>query len=191
VPSVTTANATTPGKDGYKPATIHYLDASGREVNTATPSGPDAPAAGFIDTAEYDQYGNVVRWLDATNRLLALGQLPSAAADLAALSLTQAGTATRAVALSSESIYGLEGLDLLRSRGPLLRLAVGNDPNNVQLVHDVTTYAYDEGKPDGVAYHLVTTQTEALLVAGSVPEQLVDVGVTVNRYNRSTATPPT
>ncbi|MDK3257512.1 DNRLRE domain-containing protein [Blastococcus capsensis] len=181
-PGLTTATATAPGPDGYRPATVHYLDASGREVNTASPVGPDAPAAGFIDTAEYDEYGNVIRSLDATNRLLALGQLPSAVDDLAALNLTQADTATRAVALSSYSTFGAEGIDLLRTRGPLLRLAVGNDPANVQLVHDLSTYVYDEGKPDGVAYHLVTTQTDALLLAGSSPEQLVDVMVSRNRY---------
>lgn len=183
VPSVTTADATTPGRDGYGSAIIHYLDSSGREVNTATPSGPDAPAGGFIDTAEYDRFGNVVRSLDATNRLLALGQMPSAAADLAALNLTQADTAARAMALSSLSTYSADGLELQRSRGPLVRLAVGNDPANVQLVHDLSTYVYDTDKPDGVAYHLVTSQTEALLLAGSAPEQLVDVEVTVNGYN--------
>lgn len=88
---------------------------SGREGNTATPSGPDAPAGGFIDTAEYDQYDNVVRSLDATNRLLALGQLPSAEADLTALGLTNPDTALRAGALSSLSTYGPEGLDMLRT----------------------------------------------------------------------------
>ncbi|TKJ19010.1 DNRLRE domain-containing protein [Blastococcus sp. CCUG 61487] len=182
-PGLTTATATAPGPDGYKSAVVHYLDASGREVNSATPSGPDAPVAGYIDTAEYDQYGNVVRSLDATNRLLALGQMPTAAVDLEALGLSEADTAARAVALSSLSTYGPEGLDLLRSRGPLVKLAVGNDPTNVHLVHDLTTYAYDEGKPDGVAYHLATTQTEALLIAGSSPEQLVDVEVTTMGYN--------
>ena len=191
VPTVTTASATTPGADGYRPALIHYLDSSGREVNTATPAGPDAPGAGYLDTAEYDSYGNVTRSLSAGNRLLALGQGPTAAADLAALNLTAADTATRAVALSSTSTYGPEGLDLLRSRGPLLRLAVGNDPANVQLVHDVTTYTYDEGKPDGFAYHLVTTQTDALLLAGSAPEQLVDVTVTRNGYDPIDAASPT
>lgn len=191
VPSVTTADATTPGRDGYKPATVHYLDASGKEVNTATPSGPDAPAAGFIDTAEYDQYGNVVRSLDATNRLLALGQLPSAATDLAALNLSQADTATRAVALQTQNTYGPEGLDLLRTQGPLLRLAVGNDPNNVQLGHHLTTNVYDGDKPDGAAYHLLTRSTSGLLAAGSNPEQLLDVQVTENRYNPIDGASPT
>jgi RHS repeat-associated protein len=183
VPSVTTATSSAPGAGGYKAATVHYLDASGREVNTATPPGPGAPAAGYIDTAEYDQYGNVTRSLDATNRLLALGLLPSAAADLAALNLTAADSATRALALSTISGYGPQGLDLTSSRGPLLRLAIGNNPSDVRLVHDLTRYAYDEGKPDGAAYHLVTTETEGVLVAGSSPEQLLDVTVSSNRYN--------
>lgn len=183
VPSVTTASDTVPGRDGYRAATIHYLDASGREVNTASPAGPDAPAGGLIDTAEYDRYGNVVRSLDATNRLLALGQLPSAATDLAALNLTQADTAARAMALSSLSTYGLQGLDLLRSRGPLVRLSVGNNPDDVQLVHDLTTYAYDEGKPDGTAYHLVTTETTGLQRAGTNGEQPLDAEVTKTGYD--------
>ncbi|SOD98478.1 hypothetical protein [Blastococcus haudaquaticus] len=41
-----------------------------------------------------------------------------------------------------------DGLDLLRSRGPLVRLSVGSDPANVHVVHDVSTYTCDEGKPD-------------------------------------------
>ncbi|WP_155858948.1 DNRLRE domain-containing protein [Candidatus Blastococcus massiliensis] len=181
----TTASASTPGKDGYRRATIHYLDSSAREVNTATPSGPNAPLAGYIDTAEYDEYGNVVRSLDATNRLLALGQMPSADADLNMLGLAGAtiSTASRAMSLSTLNTYSYDGLDLLRTRGPLVRLAVGNDPGNVQNVHDVSMYAYDEGKPDGFAYHLVTTQTEALLIAGTSPEQLVDIEVTKTGYH--------
>jgi len=182
-PLLTTATATSPGPDGYRPAIVHYLDSSGREVNTATPAGPDAPAAGFIDTAEYDQYGNVVRSLDATSRLLALGQLASATTDLEALGLTPSDTASRAMELSTLNTYGAEGLDLLRTQGPLVRLAIGNNAGDLRLVHDLTLNTYDEGKPDGAAYHLATTQTDALLVAGSVPEQLVDVGVTLNRYD--------
>lgn len=181
-PQITTATASSPGKDGYRAAIVHYLDASGREVNTATPAGPDAPAGGYIDTAEHDQHGNVVWSLDATNRLLALGQLPSAATDLANLGVSGASSADRAVALATVSTYGPEGLDLLRTRGPLLLLAVGNNPNDVQKVHDVTEYRYDEGKPDGVAYHLVTTQTEGLLLANGGPD-LVDKGVTRTGYD--------
>ena len=181
-PAVTTATATAPGKDGYKAANVHYLDASAREVNTATPSGPGAPAAGFIDTAEYDRFGNVVRSLDASSRLLALGQLPSATTDLAALNLTQASTAARATALSTLTSYSRDGLDVERERGPLLRLAIGNDPNNVKLVHDLTTYTYDKG-PDGFAYHLVTSEKDEVLIAGTSPEQVADTTITVNGYN--------
>lgn len=182
-PTVTTATATAPGPDGYRAATVHYLDSSGREVNTATPAGPAAPPEGYIDTTEHDKYGNVVRSLEATDRLLALGKLPSAAADLTTLNLAQADTGTRAMALSTVKTYSADGLDMLRERGPLVRAAVGNDPGNVQLVHHLLTHAYDEGKPDGAAYHLVTTDTEAVLMAGTSPEQLTDVTITKHGYN--------
>ncbi|WP_157519524.1 RHS repeat-associated core domain-containing protein [Modestobacter sp. Leaf380] len=194
VPTVTTATSSAPGSNGYRPATVHYLDASGREVNTATPTGTDAPAAGFVDTAEYDRFGNVVRTLDATNRLLALGQMPSATADLAALNLTNADTATRSLALSSLSAYSPDGLDLVRTRGPLLRVAIGNNPADVRLAHAFTANVYDEGKPDGLAYHLLTTGTEGVVLpaadwrAGAQADltsggQLIDVEVTVNGYD--------
>jgi RHS repeat-associated protein len=189
-PAVTTASKTTPGADGYRPATVHYLDGSGSEVNTASPAGPDAPAAGYIDSSEFDRYGNEVRSLDATNRLLALGQLSDAAGNLSQLGLSQMDPTARAVELSSTKTYSGDGLDLLREQGPRERLAIGNDPGNQQLVHDVTTYAYDEGKPDGAAYHLVTTKTDAVSLAGVTPEQLLDVTVTKNGYDPIDGAPP-
>ncbi|TYP90610.1 DNRLRE domain-containing protein [Blastococcus xanthinilyticus] len=189
VPTVTTATTTSPGPDGYRSATVHYLDASGREVNTATPAGPDAPAAGFIDTAQYDQFGNVVRSLDATNRLLALRQLPTADADLHLLNLNNVdsdtdNSATRAEALSTKTFYSRDGLDVLWTRGPRVLLAIGNDPKDTRVVQDVTRYVYDQDRPDGQAYHLVTTQTDGLLPAGGNPatDGLLDAEVTVNGY---------
>ena len=52
VPGLTTATPTSPGADGYGHAVVHYLDPSGREVNIAVPAGPDAPAAGYLQTNE-------------------------------------------------------------------------------------------------------------------------------------------
>lgn len=83
-----TASSTSPGTAGYGPAAVHYLSASGRELDTASPAGTGTPVQGNIDVADYDRFGNTVRTLDATNRLLALGVGPTAAAGLAELGLT-------------------------------------------------------------------------------------------------------
>ncbi|MCX5214373.1 DNRLRE domain-containing protein [Kitasatospora sp. NBC_00240] len=113
-PGTNTAGATTPGKDGYKSATVHYLNASGNEVNTATPS---VTAGGDIDTTEYDRYGHAVRTLQATNRTIALGTHPDAARFAAELNLP-ADSASRAQLLDSRTTYTPDGLDVVETLGP-------------------------------------------------------------------------
>ncbi|MCF4123704.1 DNRLRE domain-containing protein [Antribacter sp. KLBMP9083] len=163
----TTATPTQPGPDGYGSATVHYLDAAGWEVNTASPAGPNAPVDGFIDTAEYDRNGNTVRTLDATNRLLALRALPQAEAMLDALEMETASSASVATTLDTVSRYSEDGLDLLVQVGPAQVLANPNDPSTTQVLRPRTTNVYDEGKPDGASYHLVTTSTtDAVKLAG-------------------------
>lgn len=169
VPTVTTADATTPGPGGYRLATVHYLNADGREVNTATPTvalpGKSAPPAeGFIDTAEYDRFGNVVRTLDATNRLTALKVLQPA--DLPSWGLPATTSADLAQLLDSRNIYSTDGLNLLASRGPAQRLAVANNADTMATLFPVTRYAYDEGKPDGASYRLQTSQVTGAIQAG-------------------------
>lgn len=183
-PGVTTATAAAPGKDGYRPATVHYLDASGMEVNTATPLGLDAPVEGYIDTTEYDNQGKVVRTLDATNRLLALGKLPESA-DLVSWGLGGSGSVYLSQVLDTRTTYTADGLDVRSERGPAQRLASADDPDTLQTLHAVNRYVYDEGKPDGVAYHLVTTTTSGGLPVGANLDtgQLTDPIVTVNQYN--------
>ncbi|WP_144425428.1 polymorphic toxin-type HINT domain-containing protein [Cellulosimicrobium cellulans] len=159
VPSVTTATATTPGADGYKPATVHYLNAAGLEVNTATPAGKNAPVEGFIDTAEYDRTGKTIRTLDATNRLLALRKLPNAEQMLTEWGLQERTSIDLATLFDSRSVYSADGLEVVSETGPAQQLALANDPNDIRLLRPHTDYVYDEGKPDGAAYHLVTTET--------------------------------
>lgn len=186
-PGVTTATATTPGANGYKTATVSYLNASGLEVNTASPAALDAPAEGFIDTAEYDRRGNVIRTLDATNRLLALQKLPGAAASLSAWGLS--GTsATLAQLLDSRSTYSEDGLDLVSTLAPAQMLGVG-DLGDRRLLRATTTNVYDEGKPDGVAYHLVTRTTSA----GTDPSTgtVYDALVTTHEYDPIDGASPT
>ena len=180
-PGVFTASATTPGSGGYGPATVHYLNASGLEVDTASPAGPNAPAAGYIDVAEYDTTGKVTRTLDATNRLLALRQLPDSAKSLDELGLADKTSEELATLLDTRNTYSADGLDLLTVTGPADRLAVANNASDIRLLRPYTINVYDEGKPDGAAYHLVTTTTSS--GKDAVTGDLFDTSVTVSGYD--------
>lgn len=163
---------------------MHYLNASGWEVNLAAPAGATTPAQGAIVTAEYDEHGNTIRTLDATNRLLALHAAPGWEEMLVASGLTDGDPEQLAQELDSRSYYSEDGLDLLVTRGPAQQLAMGNDPDAIQVLHPVTRTTYDEGKPDGLTYHLATTVVSGGLALGDDPADgvLVDVVTTANRY---------
>ncbi|MFJ2862441.1 ricin-type beta-trefoil lectin domain protein [Kitasatospora sp. NPDC087314] len=136
-PGTNTASAAKPGADGYKPATVHYLNASGNEVNTATPS---VTPGGDIDTKEYDRYGHVVRSLSATNRSIALGTHPDADKFAAELNLTTADSASRARLLDSRTAYTADGLDVVDTLGPVYRASlaeqVGGQTNPVSVTFE-------------------------------------------------------
>ncbi|WP_433538665.1 LamG-like jellyroll fold domain-containing protein [Micromonospora sp. CA-249363] len=180
------ATATSPGSNGFAYATVHYLAAGGKSVNTATPGG-------HIDTREYDRFGNVIRTLEATGREMALGVLPGADAYLAEIGLANSDAASRALALSTISSYSSDGVDLVESLGPtgsfVLDAAVpdpdGSGPlGTIAAGADIigrphTVNKYDEGKPDGAVYHLLTTQTSGVRIDG-YPD--ADARVTKNGY---------
>ncbi|WP_104819470.1 DNRLRE domain-containing protein [Kitasatospora sp. MMS16-BH015] len=119
-PGTHTATAAKPGPDGYRPATVHYLNASGNEVNTATPS---VTPGGDVDTSEYDRFGHVVRTLEATNRAIALGTHPEADRFAAELGLP-ADSASRSRLLDSRTTYTADGLDVTETLGPLYRASL-------------------------------------------------------------------
>ncbi|MER7456515.1 LamG-like jellyroll fold domain-containing protein [Micromonospora sp. NPDC126480] len=172
-PGRSSATPGLPGTNGYRYATVHYLSAGGKEVNTATPGG-------YIDTKEYDRFGNVIRQLEATERALALGTLPDAADHLAELGLAGSDTATRALALSTVNTYSSDGLDLLETLSPTMSLVLENpvpDPDGSGPLEAVpagatvigrarTLNTYDEGKPDGAAYHLITKERTGVQLIG-------------------------
>ncbi|GAB7045295.1 hypothetical protein JCM9534A_04210 [Catenuloplanes indicus JCM 9534] len=186
VPACFSARAGCPGPNGFGYATVHYLNAGGQEVNTATPGG-------HIDTSEYDRFGNVVRTLEASERELALGTRPGAAADLATLGLLESGTAIRALALSTVNTFGPDGTDQLEHLGPTRTVTLdrpladpdGTGPLTARAAGDTviararTVSAYDEGRPDGATYHLETTRTEGASVDGY---PLADARVTRTGY---------
>ncbi|QHT57591.1 DNRLRE domain-containing protein [Cellulomonas sp. H30R-01] len=188
-PLTTFAPGQTPTSAEYRKATVSYLNASGLEVNSAAPAAKDGPAEGFIDTAEYDARGNVVRTLDATNRLLALRKLPGANEALMAWGLDyMTDSRDLAQALDSRTTYSEDGLDVISTLGPVQRLAVANDLGDVRPLRARTRNAYDQGSPGGVFHLLTTTTTDGVdLTTG----QAFDPIVTTNAYTPIDGAPAT
>jgi RHS repeat-associated protein len=139
----------------YRRATVHYLDASGREVNTAEPGG-------HISTTEYDRFGNTVRELTPANRALALGATDERRAALTDLGIVSRPSAERAHLLSTTSLYDATGTRELEEFGPIRRVDLTEDlkDGTTTLVAAGTSVParawtvkeYDEGRPtDGTA----------------------------------------
>lgn len=155
----------------YRRATITYTDASGREVNTATPGG-------HITTTGYDTYGNTVRELTAGNRELALATSGSGLAEQVTLSIDQMTSADRADLLSTRSVYSSDGLRETDEYGPLHQvtltsaLAAGTSGSDLPAGTEVparqhTVNTYDEGRPtDGTA--TVANQATTVTVGAHV-----------------------
>ncbi|MGW2549093.1 RHS repeat-associated core domain-containing protein [Streptomyces sp. NPDC001635] len=143
------------GAADYKRATIHYLDASGRTVNTAVPGG-------HIATTEYDQFGNTVNELTAGNRQAAVGTSTADTAARSNLGIAALPSAERARLLSTTRTYDSKGTRLLEEFGPLRRVDLTADlKSGTTTLATVgtsvtarawTVHAYDEGRPtDGSA----------------------------------------
>ncbi|MFG2887876.1 DNRLRE domain-containing protein, partial [Streptomyces sp. NPDC048297] len=153
VPAGNEGSALTAGS--YTRAGIHYLDASGREVNEATPGH-------HITVTEYDQFGNTVRSLTAGNRELALGTTTAQKTELTGLGISSLASAERAQLLSTTSIYSDTGTREVEEDGPIHQVVLG-----AKLLSGTTTVAqagskvvaraqtlkeYDSGRPtDGTA----------------------------------------
>ncbi len=148
----------------YSHATIYYMDAEGRNVNTATPSGGGTTAPS-ISTSEYDEYGNAVRELTPQNRLRAVN----------------AGSESVTVAsqLATKSIYGEKGTQLEEEFGPLHKVRLESGTSTEARLH--RTIEYDAGWPGtGLKPHLSTRETTgARLAAGGEADQKV----TETRYD--------
>ncbi|MET9089663.1 DNRLRE domain-containing protein [Streptomyces sp. NPDC004237] len=172
----------------YTRATITYTDASGREVNTATPGG-------HLTTTEHDGFGNTIRELTAANRELALASSGDGQAEQVALSIDQLASAVRAELLSTRSVYSTDGQRETDTYGPLhlatlastLKVGAGGTdlPAGSQVParqHTVSTY--DEGRPtDGTATvdNQLTTSAVGAHVDGY--PQDADVRTITTEYN--------
>jgi RHS repeat-associated protein len=152
-------------------AQLHYYDANGREVNTASYNN-----GWNITTAQYDQFGNDVRDLTAANRATAL-----AAGSSSALVASQ---------LDTENIYSSDGTELIDTYGPTHQaMAAGT----IQPIRTHTHQVYDQGAPNndqdanGSPYQLVTSQTVSASLGTSEPGAGdVDTRSTSYVYNNGT-----
>ncbi len=145
----------------YTRATTDYLDAHGRTVNAASPSGG-------IATTEYNGTNEVVRTLSADNRTAALKE----------------GSKSVEVSqkLDTENTYNEEGTELVETLGPehKVKLSSGSE---VQARNHVT-YLYDENSPQKGVYGLVTKTTDgAQYAGGSGGKAEVDVRTTTTSYS--------
>ncbi|MFJ8112457.1 DNRLRE domain-containing protein [Streptomyces sp. NPDC096132] len=141
--------------DGYGRAVLHYLDASGEEVNSID-------EAGGITTTESDRFGNTVRELSAGDHALALGATGADQARLDDLGIGALSVAERARLLSTLSYYNGDGTRLLEQFQPLRRVDLTEDfkDGDTVLIEAGTSVSaqpwtvneYDEGRPsDGSA----------------------------------------
>ncbi|WP_240742020.1 DNRLRE domain-containing protein [Micromonospora zingiberis] len=139
VPTGNPATGTLPSS--YERATVTYLDANAREVNTATPGG-------HLNATWYDQWGNTVRTLTAGNRARALNA--STTDDAAAESMLARNRSTL-------NTYSADGQRLTSTMEP---------EHDVMLPTGVvvrgrkhTMNSYDQGAPTtGGPYHLITKE---------------------------------
>ena len=146
VPTVDQSSGVLPSS--YEYASVTYLDANGRSVNTVAPGGG-------IDTAWYDVYGHPVRMLTAGNRSRALD---------ASASDSVGAEAVLASTLSTIDTYSADGQRLLSTLGPEHDVALA--AGGVVRGRAATVYTYDEGAPAGGPFDLVTTTAVSVRYTG-------------------------
>ncbi|MET7694889.1 RHS repeat-associated core domain-containing protein [Streptomyces sp. NPDC005483] len=150
-------------------AQILYYDSQGREVNTASYNN-----GWNITTTEYDQNGNSVRELSATNRASALA--------------AGSTSATVAAQLDTENLYSSDGTELTDSYGPAHQATAAG---SIQTIRTHTHDVYDQGAPNsdkdanGNPYQLVTSEIVSASLGASVPgSNDVDSRTTSSVYNK-------
>jgi len=161
------------GSGDYRRASLTYLDASGRAVNTVAPGG-------HVTTTEFDKFGNAVRELTAANRTLALGDTDAEKATLTELGIVGLPPAQRADLLSTVSVYDADGTRELEELGPLHEITL--TAGGTATARARTLNEYDVGRPtNGTA--VVKDQATKVTVGAQLrerPDTLADPRVTTN-----------
>ncbi|MFE4875130.1 DNRLRE domain-containing protein, partial [Streptomyces sp. NPDC056682] len=182
------SDGSTLGAGDYGRAGIHYLNASGRLVNEATPGK-------HLSVTEYDRFGNAVRKLTPGNRELALGATDAQKSELTGLGINALSSAERAQLLSTTSLYNDNGTRELESYGPLRQVTLAQNltsgtttvaaAGNQVMARSQTLKEYDGGRPtDGSASvkNQVTQQTTGAQLRGW-PTLTADARVTATGYD--------
>ncbi len=154
----------------YSRATVHYMDAEGQQVNTATPSGAGTTAPS-ITTAETDEHGNAVRELSAQNRLRALA--------------AGSESVKRSKELDTKRTYNADGTEMQEEWGPLHETRLVESGVTVPARTHTTIHYDDDGKapppPAGTPqYHLPTRVT---IAASTGKGTDADARITETKYD--------
>lgn len=144
----------------YSRATVHYMDAEGYMVNTATPKGAGTEAAS-IATSETDGFGNVVRELTPQNRLRALAKP------------TQIEEEAQAKLLSTNRAYSTDGTEMQDELRPLHQIRL-EQTGELKMARQHTTIVYDV-LPPGVSMPTPKPHLPTKVITGaSIEGQAVD-----------------
>ncbi|SCE72700.1 RHS repeat-associated core domain-containing protein [Micromonospora mirobrigensis] len=164
VPDGNPATGTLPSS--YERATVTYLDANARQVNTAQPGG-------HVDATWYDKWGNVLRTLTAANRARAL--------DASGTDNAAAETAL-ARALSTLNSYSSDGQRLFLIEEPEhdVLLSTGSTVRGRRY----TSRTFDQGAPTtGGPYNLVTKEEVGVKWYPNGVETSSDIRTTSTTYD--------
>lgn len=164
IPDGEPANGTLP--NSYERATVTYLDANARTVNTVQPGG-------HLTTTWFDGFGNTVGELSAGNRMRALD---AHSADDAA---SEAQIAAR---LADTKVYSTDGQNLLETFGPEHDIMLQSGILVRGRVH--TRYSYDEGAPGtGGPYNLITSERTSVSYIDAGQTVDADTHVSTTQYD--------
>lgn len=176
-----------PGTDtsDLRNSTVHALDTSGRELNTASFSGT-GQAGWKIHTSEYDPDGNLTRTLTPGSRDLALD--PNAGDPQLGL---PGDTAGRARALDTTNLYTRRSdnlFDLEHTFGPAHMVTLPDGTWRAARAHTATTFGSDIGQDpapgntrltsDAPQHHPKRTSSGASLSLTATPGTDADVRTT-------------
>ena len=142
----------TPSASDWPYADLTYIDADGREVNSASYGANQW----LVETTTYDTTGDAIWSLTADNRAQALS--PAGDTDPAVAALTDSDD--RADLLATVYTYNIAGTVLLSAVGPTHPVQLTDGTTVDARSH--TTVSYDQGAPaTGGPYDLPTTQSSS------------------------------